>query len=110
MRQVGEARFDQDESGGLDYLKAWTQQSAGDVLERQIAKISEAMASVLQNPPLAGQNISEWAKQQACRRAALEAQVETVKGFDDWVISNEDKRAGKRGRRATGVIDRGLDW
>jgi hypothetical protein len=67
------------------------------------------MAHVLQNPPLAGQNISEWAKQQACRKAALETRIQTVKGFDDWIISSEDRRASKREQRATGLIDRGLD-
>ena len=51
--------LDQEGSGGLDYIKVWAQQSAGAVLERQIATISEAMARVLQNPPLDGQNVSE---------------------------------------------------
>jgi hypothetical protein len=96
-------------SGGLDYIKVWTQQSAGDVLERQIATTSELMAGVLQNPPFAGQNISEWAKQQACRRTALEAPVPTVKGFNEWIISNEDKRANRREQRAVGLIDQGLE-
>ncbi|MBV9119999.1 MAG: AIPR family protein, partial [Chloroflexi bacterium] len=100
--KLAKLALDQDGSGGLDYIRVWAQQSAGDALERQIAKVSEAMARVLQNPPLAGQNISEWAKQQACRRNALEEQAEVVRGFDEWVISSEDKRASKRERRATG--------
>ncbi|MBM3348033.1 MAG: hypothetical protein FJY55_16315, partial [Betaproteobacteria bacterium] len=101
--------LDQEGTGGLDYIKVWTQQSAGDVLEQQVAKISEAMADVLQNPPLAGQNVSEWAKQQACRRTALEKRVSVVKGFVDWVVTGDERRASKREQRATGLIDRGLD-
>jgi hypothetical protein len=107
--RLAKLALDRDGSGGLDYIKVWTQQSAGDVLERQIAKVSEVMAGILQNPPLAGQNISEWAKQQACRRTALEARVQMVKGFDEWIVSIDDKRASKREQRATGLIDRGLD-
>lgn len=107
--KLAKLALDQEGSGGLDYIKVWTQQSAGDVLERQIVKISEVMAGILQNPPLAGQNISEWAKQQACRRTALEARVQTVKDFDDWILNSEDKRANRRDQRATGMIDRGLD-
>ena len=80
--RLAKLALDQEGSGGLDYIKVWAQQSAGDVLEQQIAQISEVMARVLQNPPLAGQNISEWAKQQACRRTALETEVPLVKGFD----------------------------
>ncbi|MGI8524634.1 MAG: AIPR family protein, partial [Pseudolabrys sp.] len=107
--RLAKLALDQEGSGGLDYIKVWTQQSAGDLLEQQIAKISEAMARVLQNPPLAGQNVSEWAKQQGCRRTALETRVPVVKGFDDWVVSPDDRRVSKREQRATGLIDHGLD-
>ena len=105
------AKLAQDEptSGGLDYIKVWGQQSAGPVLEQQIGKISEVMARVLQNPPLAGQNISEWAKLQACRRIALETKVSVVKGFDEWIITTDDRRAKRREQKAIGLVDRGLD-
>ena len=49
--KLAKLALDQDGSGGLDYIKVWIQQSAGDVLERQIAKISEAMAGVLKILP-----------------------------------------------------------
>lgn len=101
--------LDQEDAGGLDYMKIWSQQAAGEVLETQLATISEAMLRVLQNPPLAGQNISEWAKQQACRSAALEAGVPAVKGFDEWLITSDDRRARRRDQRNTGLIDHGLD-
>ncbi len=107
--RLAKLALDQEGSGGLDYLKVWAQQSAGDVLEQQIAKISEAMARVLQNPPLAGQNISEWAKQQACRKTAFETRVPVAKGFDGWIMTSDHRRAGKREQRSTGLIDRGLD-
>ncbi len=64
---------------------------------------------VLQKPPLAGQNITEWAKQQSCRTTALEARVPIVRGFDDWIETSDDRRASKREQRATGLIDRDLD-
>lgn len=107
--RLSKLALDQEESGGLDYLRVWAQQSVGDLIERQITKISETMADVLQNPPLSGQNISEWAKQQACRKAALETAVPKVEGFDEWIISSDERRASKRDQRATGQIDRGLD-
>lgn len=101
--------LDQEDSGGLDYLKLWAQQAIGDVLNRQIASISEVMVRVLQNPPIAGQNVSEWAKQQACRVTALEAPVPVVKGFQNWVLTSDAGRARKREQRATGLIDHGLE-
>lgn len=100
---------DQLGSGGVDCIKVWTQQSAGPVLQQQIARISEAMAGVLRNPPLAGQNVSEWAKQQACRKKAIETPVDVVDDFDDWIITSDEHRADKRQQKYTGKIDSGLD-
>lgn len=107
--RLAKLALDQPSSGGLDYIKVWTQQAAGPALEQQIGKISEAVARVLRNPPLAGQNISEWAKQQACRRTVLETPVSVVKDFDDWIITSDDRRANKREQRATGLVDSGLN-
>jgi len=101
--------LDQPECGGIDYIKVWMQQSAGQILEQQIETIGEAMANVLQNPPLAGQNISEWAKQQACRKTALETRISAVNNFEDWLVTSDEVRASRRERKATGVVDRGLD-
>jgi len=107
--RLAKLALDREESGGLDYMKIWAQQSAGEVLEQQIAEISEVMIGVLQNPPLTGQNISEWAKQQACRSTSLETAVPVVTGLDDWILTSEDRSARRREQRATGLIDRGLD-
>jgi hypothetical protein len=100
--------MERSEGGGIDYAKIWTQQSAGSVLERQIGHIGEAMARVILKPPAAGRNISEWAKQQACRKVALEARVSAVKGFDAWTISGDQRRAIKREQSRTGLTDQGL--
>lgn len=86
-------------SGGLDYMRIWNQQNAGAVLENQIALIGEQMANVLRAPPLPGQNIGEWAKQQACRKKALDASVKVVGSFEDWVIAGEVQRSNKREER-----------
>ena len=107
--RLAKLALEREESGGLDYLKVWAQQSAGAVLEQQITKISELMIGVLRNPPVSGQNISEWAKLQACRSKALETEVPVVRGLDDWIVTNEDRSARRRDQRAMGLIDRGLD-
>jgi hypothetical protein len=60
------------EGARLDYVRIWSAQAPGNLLEQQMKEIGEVMADVLRNPPLAGRNISEWAKQQACRKRALE--------------------------------------
>lgn len=107
--RLAKLALDQNESGGIDYLKVWNQQSAGSLLEDQIGVIGKVIADVLRKPPMAGQNISEWAKQQACRRTALDTPVRMIDGFDKWLITSEDRRANKRQQKATGIIDRGID-
>ena len=79
--------------GRLNYLKVWTAQTAGEVLERQLLAIAETMMGVLRSPPLSGQNISEWAKQQACRKQALEANVLVEPGLDAFLLGKDDARS-----------------
>jgi len=94
--------------GRLDYLKIWSAQSAGEVLERQALKIAEIMNQVLWSPPQAGQNISEWAKQQACRLRALEADVPVVPGLDAFLVDKANARAGDREQREGQRVTDGL--
>lgn len=100
---------DQSDGGEIDYLRIWSQQSPGDLLERQIGAVAEVMARVLRTPPLAGRNISEWAKQQACRKTALDTPVPVVRGFGELTVSPEDKNAARRDQKAAGSVDRGLE-
>lgn len=86
--------------GRLDYLKIWTAQTVGDVLERQLLSIAEVMTQVLRSPPQAGQNITEWAKQQACSKIALETEVPADPGFDRFLIGKADTRADAREERS----------
>lgn len=95
--------------GGLNYMRIWSQQTAGSVLEEQLSLIGEQMARVLRTPPQAGQNIGEWAKQQACRKNALETTVKVVAGFEHWFISGEEQRSNTRDERRTRRTHDALD-
>lgn len=94
--------------GRLDYLKIWAAQAAGSVLERQLLVIAEAMMTVLRSPPLAGQNISEWAKQQACRKVALGTSVPVETGFDILILEKRDVKSAIRGEREMQRVADGL--
>ncbi len=100
--------MERSDGGGLDYAKIWTQQQAGLVLERQIGRIGEAVAAVILKPPVAGRNISEWAKQQGCRKAVLDVRVTVVKEFDEWTISADQRKARLREQSSGGSIAQGL--
>lgn len=99
---------DQSTGGQLDHQRLWQMQVAGGVLEQQLSLIAERMAQVLRSPPMAGQNISEWAKQQACRKAALEADVPVVDGIDAYLLPPDEAKAAIRGARSEGKLDDGI--
>ena len=86
----------------------WSAQAAGEVLERQALKIAEIMNQVLWSPPQTGQNISEWAKQQACRKRALETDVPVVPGLDAFLVDKANARADDREQREGQRVTDGL--
>lgn len=98
----------QSVGGRLDYQKIWQMQTVEGVLENQLLLIAEQMSAIIKKPPKEGQNISEWAKQQACSKAALEAQVPVVDGLDAFLLHAAEARAAERDALAQGRIDEGF--
>ena len=96
------------EGGQLDYMKIWAAQAVGVVLEGQILSIARSMVEVLRSPPVAGQNISEWAKQQACRRQAMATDVDVDSDFDSLLQGKEDLRAARRENQEGQKVEAGL--
>lgn len=105
------ARLAQDRSAGgtLDYSQIWAGQSAGELLSRQMLLIAEAMNEVLRNPSPAGLNISEWAKQQACSKRALETPVAEVPGLSGLLASADAAKDDRRQDRFNGDVQSGLE-
>jgi hypothetical protein len=94
--------------GRLDFLKIWASQGVDDVLKQQLLEIAEVMMGVLRSPPQAGQNVTEWAKQQACRANALAKDVPIVPGFDRYVITKDETRAAAREQKEDQRVADGL--
>lgn len=97
---------DVSNGGTLDWSRIWAAQAADDVLTKQLVVITEAVNDALRSAPQA--NISEWAKQQACRKQTLETQVEVVSGFSARLIGADDQRATRKAAREHGRVDRGV--
>jgi len=108
IARLAELARRKSDGGRLDYMRVWSAQAAGDVLERQVLEIAEIMKQVLWSPPQAGQNISEWAKQQACRKRALDTDVPVVAGLDAFLIEKADARSDNRKQREDQRVTDGL--
>ena len=109
LARLAQLARDASNGGTIDWSRIWTAQAADDVLRQQMLTVAEAMAGVLRSPPLAGQNIGEWAKQQACRKRALETEVEEVAGFRARLVDREDQKAARKAARGDRLVDRGVE-
>jgi hypothetical protein len=99
---------EQSDGGRLDYLKIWSVQAIDDLLREQLLSVADAMMKVLRSPPLAGQNISEWAKQQACKKIALDTEVSALHGFDRFLVGKLETRALEREQRSSQKVAEAL--
>jgi AIPR protein len=108
LARLAKLARDSSDGGTLNWSRIWTAQAADDVLCQQMLVIAETMAGVLRSPPQAGQNITEWAKQQACRKRALETHVEEIPGFRVRLVGAEDQRLARKNAREDGRVDRAV--
>ena len=97
------------EGGQLDYLRVWARQEAGDLILEQLGVIAEKVMAILLDPPQAGWNIGEWAKQQACRNRVFSTEMEMIDGFDALLIDRAGKQADKRAQREEQRVTEGLE-
>ena len=65
----------QDDSLALDYRSIWNNQGVSHALELQIEQIAEAMYNHLVSPSREVENVTEWAKREACWKKAKQIDV-----------------------------------
>lgn len=108
MARLTQLATERSNGGRLDYQRIWAGQAPSDTLEKQILAIAKVVVEVLQDPPQAGRNISEWAKQQACTKRVLQAKVPVIADFDAVLVARADDRSQRKDARAQGEMDRAL--
>lgn len=65
----------------LDLDRIWRTQRVSDTTADQITLCAEAAMRVLTNPPVAGRNVTEWAKQGHCWSALLAEDIHLLPGL-----------------------------
>lgn len=83
----------------VDFEGIWRRQAPGPVLRQTIAVVAKGVHDVLIEPPEGMRNVTEWAKKQACWSQASAIRVEWPAGFDDELVSTEDRRSAARSAR-----------
>ena len=82
----------QDDSLALDYRSIWNNQGVSHALELQIEQIAEAMYNHLVSPSREVENVTEWAKREACWKKAKQIDVPLSNEFlAELVLKREEK-------------------
>lgn len=76
----------------LDLDRIWRTQRVSDATADQIVLCAEAAMRVLTNPPVAGRNVTEWAKQDQCWSALLKEDICLLPGLAADLKSRDEER------------------
>lgn len=83
----------------IDLDTTWRMQRVHVDLERAFLAAAEAANDVITNPPSGVQNMSEWAKKQACWAELAKRLVGYDAGFEDVLVGKDAVRVVDRDRR-----------
>lgn len=82
----------QDDAVALDFRFIWNNQGVSHALELQIEQIAEAMYNNLVSPSRDVENVTEWAKREACWKKAKQLDVPLSNEFlAELVLKSEEK-------------------
>lgn len=82
----------QDDALALDFRSIWNNQGVSHALELQIEQIAEAMYNHLVSPSREMENVTEWAKREACWKKAKQIDVPLSNEFlAELVLKSEEK-------------------
>lgn len=84
----------------FDFKSVWTQQGVSHTTTVELEKISEAMYNHLVAPDREVQNVTEWAKREACWKKAKEISIPLSEDFKSELVSvSEEAEEQKNARK-----------
>ena len=84
------------EDVALDFRSIWNKQDISHVLEVQLERIAEAMYNHLVSPNRDVENVTEWAKREACWKKAKQLDVTLSKEFLSELVSKSEEKEDKK--------------
>ena len=89
----------------LDFRSIWNKQGVSHALELQIEQIAEAMYKHLVSPSREVENVTEWAKREACWKKAKQIEISLSNEFLKELVpkseEKEDNRAAGKEQKLT---------
>ncbi len=106
---IAKIAWDLDQRGeSLAFTNVWLVQALTPGVRRALEISMEAVIGVLANPPVVGQNISEWAKVQACWTRVKALRVDWPIELEDDLLSTALARQGKKAAKKDKQEDSGI--
>lgn len=97
----------------FDFKAVWNQQTVSHTTEMELERIAEIMYQHLVNPNREVQNVTEWAKREACWKKAMEVSVPLSENFrkeltdvkDDLEEKKQAKKEQQQENRVSAMIE-----
>lgn len=83
----------------FDFKTVWNQQNVSHATEMELGKIVEAMYYHLVSPNREVQNVTEWAKREACWKKAKTISLPLSANFKKELVSSEEDAEAKKSAR-----------
>ncbi len=80
----------------MNFKRIWNEQNISGEVERQLAEIAENMYNHLISPRRGLENVTEWAKREACWQRAKEVKISLSDQFKSTLVSVEEEKARNR--------------
>ena len=94
----------------IDYRAIWQSQVLSDAWQKQIESVSKQVNVFLQSPDRVVDNVTEWAKHEACwTRAQKEIYFTLNKDFVAGLISKEEAKQIETDNKKIRKIDNGIE-
>ena len=80
----------------FDFKTVWSQQDVSHATETELENIAEAMYNHLIDPKREVQNVTEWAKREACWKKAMKISVPLSEKFKQELVDAADEQEEKK--------------
>jgi hypothetical protein len=99
----------QERGRTINFANVWKRQGLPQALKEALSVATTAVSDVITKPLVAGQNVTEWAKQQACWKRVQDLKITWPKALDAELISRgqvaQEKKSARRDKRMLDGIE-----
>ena len=95
-----------EENKNIDFSLIWNNQAITTGLRQALATVAKDVDGIIRTPSRTGQNITEWAKQQACWNRVSGLKIDWPESLEDCLLStNQEKEYRRSAKKDQKMVD-----